>query len=100
MNQETMSFIKDIVPESVPILVALPGMISFKIFFQPLDYEYGIDGSERPQIKSIAELMSYCNGNDKERWECMKLVNIAFDFCSKRNALSNEDWKKAKEGIL
>ena len=72
MNQETKSFIKDIVPESVPILVALPGMISFKIFFQPLDYEYGIDGSERPQIKSIAELMSYCNGNDKERWECIK----------------------------
>lgn len=26
-----------------------------------------------------------------------KLINIAFDLCSKRNALSDEDWKKAKE---
>ena len=26
-----------------------------------------------------------------------KLINIAFDFCCKRNALSDEDWKEAKE---
>ena len=26
-----------------------------------------------------------------------KLINIAFDLCCKRNALSGEDWEKAKE---
>ena len=26
-----------------------------------------------------------------------KLINIAFDLCCRRNDLSDEDWKKAKE---
>ena len=26
-----------------------------------------------------------------------KLINIAFDLCCKRNSLSEEEWKKAKE---
>ncbi len=29
-----------------------------------------------------------------------KLINIAFDLCCRRNDLSDEDWKKAKEEVL
>lgn len=29
-----------------------------------------------------------------------KLINIAFDLCCKRNALSDEDWKEAKEEVM
>lgn len=68
INEETKSFLKDLIPQTVPILIAMPGMISFKIYFQPINYVYPTDGSERPQIKTVSELISYCDGNDRERW--------------------------------
>lgn len=68
MNDETKSFIKDITPKNIPVLVARPGMISYRLYLQPIDYAVKYDGSDRPEIRSISELMDYCRGVDCERW--------------------------------
>lgn len=72
MNDETKDFIKNIVPSGIPILVARPGMISYRLYLQPIDYVHLHDGSDRPEIRTIQELIEYCSGNDYERWEVDK----------------------------
>ena len=72
MNDETKAFIKNIVPSRVPLLIARPGMISYRLYLQPIDYEHPYDGSERPEITSIQELLEYCKGCNKEQWKRSK----------------------------
>lgn len=59
MPELIRNFISEYIPEGILKLVTCAGMQTYKVYFQPQDYEKSYDGSTNPEITNNEELFKF-----------------------------------------